>query len=159
MSSMLLGAATDAVDAILVALQKGLGDRLMALYLYGSLAEGTYQSDQSDVNLLAVIECTTDLHLVRSALQPIWDKHASALVNIPIVATQPELERHLALDPIFAGHLVQAGKLLHGDEQVIKPPKYRSQLKYWLDMLGWPCAHHLYWLLRCYRKKRLKKRR
>ncbi|MFN2224614.1 MAG: hypothetical protein ACK2UH_18815 [Candidatus Promineifilaceae bacterium] len=105
-----------AIDAVLHAMQSELGDDLLAVYLYGSLSDGTYQAGQSNVNLLAVIERRSIIHAVRRALKnKAWPTYAHILKQTPLLATPAALVRHLALNPLLRTHFIRSGQLLHGD--------------------------------------------
>ncbi|MGD2077869.1 MAG: hypothetical protein PVH18_05775 [Chloroflexota bacterium] len=109
-------AAYNAIEAILNSLKTELGDDLLAVYLYGSLSDGTYQEDQSNVNLIAVVESRASIHRVRKALQEeCWPRYGDVLKHAPLVATPQTLARHLALNPLLLAHFSRAGQLLCGD--------------------------------------------
>lgn len=105
-----------AVESVTRTLSAHLGDDLIALYLYGSLSDGTYQAGQSDVNLLAVVRQQSVIHQVRHALrQEVWPSHGQVLKQTPLLATPKALTRHLALNPLFKAHFIRSGQLLYGD--------------------------------------------
>lgn len=115
------GAAPNSVSAVQATLVEGLGDNLKALYLYGSLATGIYQANQSDINLLAVIEDDVDLNNIRTILKPVWQEYGSVLKKSPLISTADSLNRHLTLNPILAHHLQTQGKLLEGQDLLPGP--------------------------------------
>jgi hypothetical protein len=104
-----------AVEALVRALRSELRNELLAVYLYGSLSDGTYQAGQSDVNLVAVVRRQSDIHRMRQALKDqVWPEYGQILKQTPLLATPEALARHLALNPLLAAHFVRAGQLLHG---------------------------------------------
>jgi hypothetical protein len=115
------GAASNTVSAIRAVLGQRLGDGLRALYLYGSLSTGIYQADQSDVNLLAIIDEHVDLLDIRTILMPVWQEYAPILRKAPLIATETSLNRHLTLNPILAHHLHTNGELLEGQDLLPGP--------------------------------------
>jgi predicted nucleotidyltransferase len=120
-NSMVNSVAERVAEAIPNAIRESFGSRLRALYLYGSLAEGRYVPQQSDVNLLAVIEDEVRVRDVRNALRPLWLRERHNLRIAPIVSSLPVLERHLELEPNLARHLSKQGILLAGIELLPRP--------------------------------------
>jgi hypothetical protein len=108
-------------EAAQIAVQDSLGNRLRALYLYGSLAEGRYQAGQSDINLLAVVADEVTFREVRNALRPLWLRESHNARIAPLVSSVPALERHLKLNPILGRHLAEQGVLLSGAELLPRP--------------------------------------
>ena len=68
-------AAHTSIEATIDALKLALGEGLLAVYLYGSLSDGTYQAGQSDVNLVVVHQSPTAIHQIRDALGGEFDVH------------------------------------------------------------------------------------
>jgi hypothetical protein len=118
---MISSVAESTIEAARIAVQESFGNRLRALYLYGSLAEGRYQPDQSDINLLAVVSDEVTFREVRYALRPLWLRENHNARIAPLVSSQPALERHLKLNPILARHLAEQGVLLAGAERLPRP--------------------------------------
>lgn len=107
-------AATEAVDDIVTSLLREFGEQLLALYLYGSLADGTYQPGRSDINLLAVFDERLRFHEIRARFRPDWQKHSKTTGHAPLITAPDSFRRHLRLNPIFADHLVRESRLLAG---------------------------------------------
>jgi hypothetical protein len=105
-----------AIEAVLRAMQSELGDGLLAVYLYGSLSDGTYQAGQSNVNLAAIVQRQSALHTLRQALKAeAWPAYDHILKQTPVVATREAFARHLTLNPLLKAHFVRSGQLLYGD--------------------------------------------
>ena len=108
--------ADNAIEAVVEALRSSLGDDLLAVYLYGSLSDGTYQAGQSDVNLLAVTNSQDSIHRVRNALKgEIWPSYGHILKHTPLLATPDALVRHLAINPWLDLHFLRSGQLVYGN--------------------------------------------
>jgi hypothetical protein len=108
-------AAYRAAEATADALRRGIGNQLLTLYLFGSLAGDSYRPGRSDVNLLAVVDETASIHEVRAAFRPAWRKHSKTLQRAPMVATAAGLARYCWLRPDFGWHLAQNGRPLLGE--------------------------------------------
>ena len=107
--------AYTAIEAVINALQSNLAGDLQAVYLYGSLSDGTYQADQSDVNLLALVEDSSSLHKMRQALKgELWTSYGTILKQTPLLATPAVWDRHLRLNPLLHAHFLRSGQLLYG---------------------------------------------
>lgn len=119
--SMISSATTRAVEAVPIAVSESFGSALRALYLYGSLAEGNYLPQQSDINLLAVVEDAVTVHDVRSALRPLWYRQGQEFKIALIVANLSTLERHLRLEPGLALHISRRGALVAGADLLPLP--------------------------------------
>lgn len=104
------------VHAVVNVLSREVGGDLENIYLYGSLAQQTYQVNESDINLLLVASESLDIHHLRTLFRPLWQEYGRRLVHAPLVATRRSLLRHLLLNPAFAHHLAAESKpLLGGD--------------------------------------------
>ncbi len=112
------GAVQNAIDDVCEALTEAFGEKLLSVYLYGSLADGTYQQDMSDINILVILEDEVDLHRFRQALRPVWLRHSWLLRHSPVVANPLLLSRHLFLNPLLAEHLTTHAQLLAGVESL-----------------------------------------
>ena len=97
-------------------LEEILGDRLISLFLFGSLSEDLYEANISDINLLVVAESTDDINIYRQLLRPVWRTQGEFLRSAPMICTPENLNRHLALNPLFENHLVRYGRLIHGED-------------------------------------------
>lgn len=95
-------------------LVRRLGDEIEAVYLFGSLAQGFYQPDESNINLLAVVNDGTSIHALRNLFQPLWAKEKETLKHGPMIARRSDFSRHIQLYPLFAHHLARDGELLFG---------------------------------------------
>jgi hypothetical protein len=100
-------------------LDRALGDNLRGLYLYGSLTADYYQSDESDINLLAIINDNSDYHQLHQAVRPVWQRYSSRIKQPPLVAKQAMLVRHMQLFPNFGYHLAQNSRLLQGEANLL----------------------------------------
>jgi len=109
------------VEAITFGFTEELGSHLEAVFLYGSLAQGTYFPEESDVNLLLVVADEPSMHAIRDIFLPIWEAHGERLRRGPAVARRGAFQRHLELNPVFAHHLANDAKLLHGDPSLLQP--------------------------------------
>lgn len=118
MNFMISHVTQRAAEAVPIAVRESLGNRLGALYLYGSLAEGRYLPQQSDINLLVVVEASVTLREVRNVLRPLWLGEFRDLRISPLVASSPILARHLQLNPVLASHLAEQAQLLAGVEML-----------------------------------------
>jgi hypothetical protein len=94
-------------------LARQMGDQLEAVYLFGSFGRAYYQPGESDVNLLFVLDDEADIHALRQTFLPLWAEYGDLLGRGPWVARRSALARHMALNPDFARHLTQNGRVLH----------------------------------------------
>lgn len=92
-----------------------LGGEVEAIYLFGSMAQGFYQPEESDINLLAIVNDGTSIHALRSLYRPIWEENGRLLKRGPMIAQRSDFARHIRLFPLFAHHLKRDGQLLFGD--------------------------------------------
>ncbi len=102
------------VQIIANSFSENFGDQIEAIYLYGSLGHPHFHPEQSDINLLIVVEDGTSIHEIRDLFLPIWETHHAALRRAPLVAGKTAFQRHLKLNPLLAHHLVDNAKLLAG---------------------------------------------
>ena len=112
----MFAAASSAIQSLKNALSQSASNRLLGLYLYGSLSQGTYQVGQSDINLLAVFEDGFNLHDLRYVLRPVWREHGYTIRRMPILTTSSTFERHMMLDTNLDRHLRKYAQLLSGDD-------------------------------------------
>lgn len=106
------------VNAVINALAKELGEDLENAYLYGSLAQRTYEMGQSDINLLLVVSENLSIHTLRGLFLPLWPEYGRRLGRAPLVATRRTLARYLLLNPVFSDHLVRVGQPLVESESL-----------------------------------------
>lgn len=111
--------AYDAIKASVVALNDAIGPLYQTCYLYGSLAQGLYQPDQSDINLLIIVDDETNIHEVQAALKPIWQEYGQILRHAPGIATASAFRRHMLLNPILARHIDRFGKQVKGSKKAL----------------------------------------
>jgi hypothetical protein len=114
--------AENTVNDVALSYQDALGDRLEAIYLFGSLVEGLYEPTVSDINLLVIIGSSTNIELYDEEIRPIWQLYHKTLRTNPIVASPVPLNRHLALNPLFASHLRRVGQRIIGEDYVWPEP-------------------------------------
>lgn len=114
--------AENAVDDIALSYRAALGDRLKAIYLYGSLVEGLYDSSSSDINLLVVIDSPAALGVYKDNILPIWEMYRKTLVTNPIISSPAALNRHLLFNPLLASHMRRVGQLVYGTEYIWPDP-------------------------------------
>lgn len=111
-----------AIYAVLGALQRALGERLVALYSFGGISACTYCTSHTGINLLVVISDNTLMQDVREALQQVWQLHGEELGQVPLVAKRASIIRHLKLDPLLAHDLTTSGEKIFGETLISKPP-------------------------------------
>lgn len=118
------------LDTILDRLQAGLGPQLDAVYLFGSLATGTFQPGESAVDLLLVVAENTPLEDVYRAFHPIWQAHGRDLQHAPLLTTSTAFADQMALLPVLAGHLKHAARTLYGSGERLAhlPEPTRDQI-------------------------------
>lgn len=109
-----------AIKETVIALHDKIGRQYKGCFLYGSLAQGFYQPEQSDINLLVIVEDGTNIHPIRKAFLPIWEKYSDLLVTPPGVATKSAFQRHLELTPLMAHHLNKHGKQVQGTTRALR---------------------------------------
>jgi hypothetical protein len=114
---------TKAITAVNDALRQEYADNLVSLYLFGSVVTGNYQIRQSDVNLLAVIDCDVDINQLRDVLKPIWSEHGNVLRKIPKIGNRKSINNYLAINPILAQHVSSQGELVYGKPCLAQPAK------------------------------------
>lgn len=118
-------AAHPEIDGLLVALrdaiQVALGERLVGLYLYGSLVTGDFDPTVSDIDLLAVTASTIDdqeferlhnMHQAIVAANPAWyDRIEIAYLSATALKTYRERTSQIAvISPGEPFHFKEAGK-------------------------------------------------
>jgi len=123
---MSTGATSRAIESACSALKQAFGDDLVSIYLYGSLAAGYYQSGDSDINLLVVLNEGFDIHHLRNIFRPIWHLYGQVLKKSPLVASKTTLTRHIHLNPLFGHHLAATGQLIEGSEFLPDLPRVES---------------------------------
>jgi hypothetical protein len=112
-----------ALSDVRSALRNGLGSRLHALYVYGSVVGGYFQAGHSDVNLFLVTDEDVSLPTVYDVLQPVYRRHASLLRIGPAVTTPTALDRQHRFNPGWLHEIGSQGRLLAGAPLLISPPE------------------------------------
>lgn len=107
------------VNAVVNTLAKELGSKLENAYLYGSLAQRTYEMGESDINLLLVVAEDLDIHELRNHFLPLWQEYGRRLLRGPLLTTRRTLARHLLLNPVLSDHLASEGKPLINSDSVL----------------------------------------
>lgn len=122
------------VNAIIQALSRKLGSRLESAYLFGSVAQRTYELGESDVNLLLILAQDASIHELRQAFLPLWEEYGSRLRRAPLVTTRQTLARYMLLRPALAHHLASVGQPLLGGSGLLQklpaPPPLSDQDQY-----------------------------
>jgi hypothetical protein len=96
-----------------------LGEHLLALYLFGSVARGEYVPGRSDVDLLLVVDPEMPLVAARNVFRPLWKRHGEALGHGPLIATPDDLALHMALFPSLHRVLFSDARRI-GGEAILK---------------------------------------
>lgn len=104
----------EAVDSTVRTLKRNLGGQLEAIYLFGSLAQGHYIPEESDINLFVVVSEGTKMKMVRDSFSTAWHDCGNVLKRAPYVAQKEAFYRHLKLNPLLAQHLVRDSEQLFG---------------------------------------------
>jgi len=109
----------DAIKAVVADLTEKMGSQLEAIYLFGSVLDGTYQPGESDVNLWLVTHDAHNIHDFRAAMQPIWQKYGDVLQHAPWLCPHSAFLRHLELNPLLAYHLAESGRQVFGKARLL----------------------------------------
>ena len=104
------------------ALVSELGEHLLALYLFGSVARGEYVPGRSDVDLLLVVDPKMPLVAARNVFRPLWKRHAEALGHGPLIATPDDLALHMALFPSLHRVLLSDARRIGGEALLKRLP-------------------------------------
>jgi predicted nucleotidyltransferase len=91
-----------------------LGEHVLALYLTGSAARGSFVPGRSDIDLLLVVDPDMQLADARRAFRPLVQRYGELLHHGPMVATPEDLASHLALFPVLHRNLQSGAVLLAG---------------------------------------------
>lgn len=108
-----------AVDATVDAFSQQASDAVVGLFLFGSLTQGHYTPEESDINLWVVVPDGSALPLLRQAFAPVWQQYAAVLKRAPYVCTKQAFMRHLLLNPSLGQHLVRDGQQLLGADDLL----------------------------------------
>lgn len=119
------------VNIIIQTLSRKLGSKIESAYLFGSVAQRTYELGESDVNLLLVLSEDVSIHELRQVFRPLWQEYGQRLRRAPLITTRQTLARHMLLRPTFAHHLVSEGQQLLGGSGLLHklpaPPPMSDQ--------------------------------
>ena len=121
-----------ALDQITERLKKALGDRLVAVILYGSAAAGDYQKGYSDLNILCVLSEITPRELgATSAVFRWWREQGNPA---PLLLTRHEVETSTDCFAIEFHDIKARHKVLYGEDLfqglTVDDSFYRAQVEY-----------------------------
>jgi hypothetical protein len=108
-----------AIEATLTGFSRSLGSKLKAAYQFGSSVQGYYQPGESDINLLFIVDDDTDFLALREDFLPIWDTVGGTLLRAPLFARIGDFSQYKRLEPSFAHHLYENGRLLAGSPEYV----------------------------------------
>lgn len=97
------------------------GEQVVAVCLFGSYNQPAYQPEESDINLLLLLDDAADICAVREQFLPVWEKYGSLLRRGPWVAHLSEFCRFAQLNPDLIRNLTENGRFLHGDLPELPP--------------------------------------
>lgn len=100
------------VEQFAAEVSRALGDRLVALLLYGSWARGTHVPDRSDVNTLLICDAADDA--LFAALAPAMREWSRAGRPAPLILTEREWRESADAFPIEYEDIRDAHRLLAG---------------------------------------------
>ena len=100
------------VEQFAAEVSRALGDRLVALLLYGSWARGTHVPDRSDVNTLLICDTVDDA--LFTALAPAMREWTRAGRTAPLILTEREWRESADAFPIEYEDMRAAHRLLAG---------------------------------------------
>src|SRR6266853_1601793 len=100
------------VEQFAAEVSRALGDRLVALLLYGSWARGTHVPDRSDVNTLLICDTVDDA--LFAALAPAMRAWTRAGHPAPLILTEREWRESADAFPIEYEDMRDAHRLLAG---------------------------------------------
>jgi hypothetical protein len=109
----------EAIKNVVATLTQKLASQLEAIYLFGSVLDGTYQSGESDVNLWLVTADSHNIHDFRAVIQPIWHEYGDILQHAPWISPRFAFLRHIELNPLLAYHLVESGRQIFGEVNLL----------------------------------------
>ncbi len=118
------------LQAIAQDMNQALAGELRGLYLYGSLTTSYFQAGESDINLLAVVQDSSDPHTIRQAARPVWEAYREQIKQPPLLVKLTALRRHVNLFPNFGYHLAQNGRVLHGEANLLGNLPGRSTVEF-----------------------------
>src|SRR5712691_7927203 len=124
------------VEQFAAEVSRALGDRLVALLLYGSWARGTHVPDRSDVNTLLI--CDTADDALFAALAPTIRDWTRAGHPAPLILTEREWRESASAFPIEYEELRDAHRLLAGKDPwqgiTVRRDDLRHQLEH--ELMG-----------------------
>lgn len=102
------------LDELVEKLRKQLGDRIVSVILYGSAAEGDYQGDFSDLNVLCVVTQVTTAEL--KDVEPIVRWWREKDNPSPLLMSEQEMTNSADCFPIEFHDIKEQGRVLHGKD-------------------------------------------
>lgn len=109
----------DAIKAIVAELAEKLASQLEAIYLFGSVMDGTYQPGVSDVNMWIVTHNAHNIHEFRDVIYPLWQQHSHLLGHAPWFTPRAAFFRQIGLNPLLGYHLAQCGRQVFGKKSLL----------------------------------------
>ncbi|HYT04856.1 MAG TPA: hypothetical protein VEM13_08260 [Gemmatimonadales bacterium] len=124
------------IDSLGDAVARALGQRLVALLLYGSAARGTNVRDRSDINTLLICDAADDA--LFDALAPVVREWTRARHPAPLILTEREWRESADAFPIEYEDMRDAHRLLAGRDPwqgiSVRRDDVRRQLEH--ELLG-----------------------
>ena len=120
------------ISEFVTKLQQAAGPNLESIILYGSAASGEYDTDYSNINLLAILKDTSFRKL--TALAPVVETWTQQRRPAPMLITKDELERSADVFSIELMDMKRQHRVLFGPDVVadlqIPMTLHRAQLEY-----------------------------
>lgn len=120
------------LDELVEKLRKQLGDRVVSVILYGSAAEGDYQGDFSDLNVLCVVTRVTTAEL-RDA-EPVIRWWREKDNPSPLLMAEQEMQQAADCFPIEFHDIQEQGRILYGRDVrsgiVVHDHYYRAEVEH-----------------------------
>ncbi|HST09821.1 MAG TPA: nucleotidyltransferase domain-containing protein [Terriglobales bacterium] len=120
------------ISEFVTKLQQAAGTNLESIILYGSAASGEYDTDYSNINLLAILKDTSFAKL--AALAPVVESWTQQRRPAPMLITKDELERSADVFSIELMDMKRQHRVLFGPDAVadlqIPMTLHRAQLEY-----------------------------
>jgi len=120
------------ISEFVTKLQQAAGPNLESIILYGSAASGEYDTDYSNINLLAILKDTSFRKL--AALAPVVEGWTQQRRPAPMLITKDELERSADVFSIELMDMKRQHRVLFGPDWVadlhVPMTLHRAQLEY-----------------------------
>lgn len=120
------------LDELVAKLRKQLGDRIVAIILYGSAAEGGYQGDFSDLNVLCVVTQVTTAELKDAEPVIRWWREKDN--PSPLLMAEHEIGSSADCFPIEFHDIQEQGRVLYGKdvrpEILVHDHFYRAEVEH-----------------------------